>query len=342
MPESNAGKAQDVSPLQYVNESSGTIDDLVTSDCGFRVKGGTQKIIEVLEAHLKEKGVTFKMNTKTTSVVKKRDREFVIKFDGDNPEPEKCDRVVLALPAPAFSTLGKLESIGLREREINFLKKAQYTHVTKFSILTNEEANDEVFYSHEGFEVWRSAPNMLTFLVGGKKINDLETPDDLVDHCLKSYVQAIYKKEIEDRKTVDEVVKKIFNKDQKIITEAIDEKPCHAAPAPRQFRKFIKLSNSAIKLAETGVGIAGTYMLLKDDKDGGYDIGFMECGVRLAQDVVNIMIKQDRLREENEMLDEFFHSTKVRHKDTKMKLREQAYRFVNLITEQDKNHTRGK
>ena len=260
-----------VSAAQFVNESSGELGSFLNSDCGFRVEGGTQRIIDALQNYLKGKGVEFQTNAKLASVTKENGK-FHLGFEGVQPEKggQEFDKVALALTAPTLGKIEGLEALGMKPEERELLQNAQYTHSSKFFVKVKDgvEIDNTCMYSNEGFEAWTSEKGMMTFLAGGEKINEMKGTQ-LAVHCMEAYAKA-HGKKVED----------IFDTapDKMVFGAPDTKKPCYCTPAIEQLMKLGGLFSAVERMAEQGIAFAGTFLPMRG-ADNNVGVGFMEAGL---------------------------------------------------------------
>lgn len=271
---SEAGRdPEKISALQFVNESSKEPGSFLNSDCGYRVKGGTEELIKALHQRLAEKGVKFATGAKLEEV-SKNGAKFNLGFAGEQAEGagQGFDKVALAVPMHDLAEIKGLEALGLKPEEREFLKNAQYTHSAKFFVKLKDgvKLEDANFFSGEGFQTWISDKGMMTVLAGGEKINSMGK-DELVNHVLESYAKA-HGQKVED---LFEITK------ESIAFGAPDtRRPCYGSPAVGQAMDFGALFGAMNRMAEHGLAIVGTYLPLRAAE--GTSIGFMENGLAAA------------------------------------------------------------
>jgi len=270
---------KNISAFQFVNEASGELGSFLNSDCGYRVKGGTEQIIHALKNYLQGKGVEFEMGAKATKVSKENGKfklDFEVMPEKGNQE---FDKVLFALPAPALGKIEGLEVLGLKPEERELLNNTQYTHSSKFFVKLKPDAqvDNTCFFSHDGFQSWISEKGMMTFLAGGETINERKGID-LVHHCLEEYSKAHGKK-------IDDIFE---TAPEKILFGAPDtKKPCYASPSAGQSIGLGGLFGAMDRLAKNGLSFAGTFLPRRDEE--GASIGFMECGANSAARAANLL-----------------------------------------------------
>lgn len=275
--------ADKISAAQFIHEASLEKGNLIASNCGYRVEGGMETVIKALKADLEKKGVTFRMGTEVSGISKNADRFSLALKDGKTVE---SDKVVLATNAHALANINGLESLGLSSQSIEDLGKIQYTHSTKFSIATKGDGKDSCLFSGEGFQAWRSAPGVMTFLVGGEELNRMKGKE-LVQHCLDAYGKA-------QGKSAD----KLFDTSKVVYGGVDSNKPCYCSPAVGQTASLSRLSREFDALAENDIGIVGTFV-----PNSKMQYGFMENGVESAERITSIMQGKERGLEQQKWRD---------------------------------------
>lgn len=270
-----AGRRPDqISALQFVQEASPKKGSLLASDCGFRVEGGTEKIIEALHRLLVQRGVEFRLNTPVARLEAAPGGPRL--WTAGAESPTVAEKLVLALPTPALNRIEGLETLDLTAQEREALQSAQYTAGAKFFVKLKDGVNapQSCFFSSEGFQAWNSEPGMMTFLVGGELAGQKKGAS-LIEHCLQSYAKA-----------QGYAPEQLFHLDpQSMVYGGPDMmKPCYASPAPGQVIGLGSLWQAQDRLARQGVALAGSYLPVRG-KDG-VAVGFMECGVNAALSAV--------------------------------------------------------
>lgn len=279
-----------ISALQFVNEASNELGSFLGSDCGYRVKGGTEELIKALKSHLENKGVDFVQDAKILSVAK-NDGKFSLGFEKMPEEGmQKFDKIALALPAYALAKIEGLEALGMTKEEIELLKNTQYTNSSKFFVKVKDgvEVDNACMFSNEGFEVWTSEKGMMTFLVGGEKANE-KKGIKLIEHCLESYAKAHGKK-------VDDIFE--ITPDKMVFGGADKAKPCYASPALLQAIGLGGLFGTMERMAEQGVALVGTFFPRRDAE--GTSVGFMENGAFSAHRAMQLINKPAIVQEKEQ------------------------------------------
>lgn len=286
---SEAGRdAKHISALQFVNETCSDMSPesgrLLASDCGYRVEGGTEKIIEALKSDLKAKGANFHFNAKAKGISKK-DGKFKVDFE-QPPEnsPAEFDRVVLAVPSHGLSQIQGLGALGLPAEDQQLLAQGQYSQSAKFFVKLKPEAmakiQNDCFFSNEGYQAWCDSPGTMTFLIGGETANSAKGKQ-LMQRMMDSYAKAHGMKASE-----------MFDTEGAVFRGPDEQRPCYASPAPGQTLQFVRMSQSLDRMAQQGVGVVGTY--IPQNKPGGMSIGFMDGGLASSERAVGLMTGIDR------------------------------------------------
>jgi monoamine oxidase len=265
---------KNISAAQFIAETSPAVDTFLSSDCKFRVEGGTQALTDKLRETLEARGVTFHTGSALSTVGKRTDGGIDLGFaSGDLVA---ADKTILALPSYAFKDITGLETLGLSPQALTNLRKTQYTNSFKLTIAFKPgmAPPEGAFYSTEGFQCWSPAPGLLTFLsnadMGGAN------PREFISARLEAFAKA-------HGKTADQMF------DMNFTPGSFDynnpgKAACYASPKVGQGETLAGLQSELPALAKNGIGIAGTYL----PHDGGY--GFMECGVVSAKRSCDLLI----------------------------------------------------
>lgn len=273
--------AKDINALQFVSESSAIPQNLLASDCAWRIEGGTEQLTIALRKYLESKGVTFHMHAEATGVTRHEDGTFGIAFS-NVPESPPYDNLVLAMPAYSLAKLSGLEHIGFSGEEVDTLRNAQYMHGIKFTVKTRRPVARETTFSSDGFQIWSSSPDTVTFLVGGEAVDRLKGRA-LVEDCLKKYARA---------NNTD--AQALFDKRQIVYLDPAS-KPCYASPAPGQALMLGKLAAAQERLADNGVGLTGSFLPCSANDRS---FGFMENGVQSAEHAVALLNARHQERQQ--------------------------------------------
>ncbi len=270
-----AGRRPDqISALQFVQEASPEKGTLLASDCGFRVEGGMEKVIEALHRDLVEHGVEFRLHTPVVKLEATPTGPRI--WSAGTHAPIVADKLVLALPTPALARIEGLESLDLTAKEREVLQSTQYTAGAKFFVKLQDGVSpaQSCFFSPEGFQAWSSEPGLMTFLVGGE-LAEQKKGSALIEHCLQSYAKA-----------QGYLPEKIFHLDpQAMVYRGSDARnPCYASPAPGHVIDLGGLWQAQERLAHQGVALAGSYLPVRGKN--GVAVGFMECGINAALSAV--------------------------------------------------------
>lgn len=253
----------EITAAQFANESSPSLARLLASDCGFRVEGGTERIIQALHKHLEERGVRFHTNARLQSLSRAEGNVTNLAFaDGQQVSSKK---VVMALPSYALSKVHGLEAIGLQPEHQQLLDDVQYTSLVKFTIMLKPgvKVPDANLFSRSS-ECWSPAPGLMTFLCHAS--DDIK-PQAFIRERLQNYAQA-YGKNADDMFEIGP---------GKIAFTNPGKAPCWSTPSPKNRLQTEALFSQMDKLADHGIGIAGSYMPLEGT------VGFMECGVAASE-----------------------------------------------------------
>lgn len=275
------------SALQFVNEAGAEPESFFSSDCAYRVEGGTEKIINALEEKLKAAGAHIHTKAPVEEVSK---TETGVKLKLQN-SPEKTldyDNVVVALPLPALGKLQGLESFGLEEADRKLIQDGQYTHSSKFFVPMKEgvTAPEKCLYTGDGFEAWTSEPSMMTFLAGGEKLNEMKGTK-LINYTLEKYAAA-HGMKAEDMFDM--------NPQHMVFGGPNLAKPCYASPAPGQAMGLSGLWHRFSQMAEQGLGVVGTFLPVRGEEGGhpAFSIGFMESGAASAAYMTDRLIERQQ------------------------------------------------
>lgn len=278
---------QQISALQFVNESGMEKGSFLSSDCAFRVEGGTERIIDALKADLEKQGVEFHYNAPLAGV-QKQEGKMTLRFA--DASTQTFDNAVLALPIKALGNIEGLEALGLPASDRKLLQEGQYTHSSKFFVKTKMDVPPATYFSGEGYQAWQSAPGMMTFLAGGEELNQ-KKGIALMERCMESFAKA-------HGTTADA----LFEQDpqQMVYGGPNLAKPCYASPAPGQSLGLAGLWHSFGKLAEQGLGIVGTFLPARhqDGPATEFSVGFMESGLNSAEYMVGKLATRQQQAEQ--------------------------------------------
>ncbi len=257
---------ENINALQFVSEASPDPTRFLASDCGYRVEGGTEKVIDALKAKLEQKGVHIHLNTSIDSVARENGKP-VLHFTDPNIPAAKADKLVVGLPTYAICKLKGIEDfIGPDAKQI--LSETQYTNNVKFTIALKPgtQVPDTNLFSNRGFQCWSSDAGTMTFLANAESLQT-QSPAELIDKCLDAYAQIMGKRSDQ-----------IFDRTPgNIVFSNPGKSPCYATPRPEQ---AIALQQLAQKLEQlpNDIGVVGTFI------PGPHgQIGFMDCGVLSAK-----------------------------------------------------------
>lgn len=273
-----------ISARQYVKEASVDAGQILESNCGYRVEGGMERVIDALKQDLERKGVNIITNSTVTGVSKDSNGFKLNTAEGDTV---RADKVVFALPTKQLASVKGLEELGLSKQAVDTLNTAQYTRAIKFSVATKQDAPDANTYSSEGYQAWKTAPGVVTFLVNADTAEQ-QSPADVVKKYMDSYAKA-------HGTSTD----KLFDSSKIVYGGPNMEKPCYCSPSVGQDAKLANLSREFDELAKSGVGIVGTYI----PQEGKESIGFMENGVQSANRITRVMAQGQALEQETQWRD---------------------------------------
>lgn len=274
--------AYEISALQFLHEVSGEPDALLASDCGFRVAGGTEKIVEALTAKLKEAGVQFETNAALDRVARGQDG---LQLTLRNGHTVQADRLVLALPAYALARVQGLDALGMPASLQQSVGATQYTHGLKLTVKLKPGIKPQqgAFFA-DGYQVWSAKPDEVTFLVNFDAAKGITTTSRAVEYVMQNYAAA--------RGLSAE---QFYDKGPgKMLVSSPGAHACYASPAPGQAMGLEGLRSAFAPLEANGVGIAGSFLPLRTKE--GVELGFMECGVDTAYQLIGRMVPPVRER----------------------------------------------
>lgn len=277
-----------ISALQFVNEVSDVPGSFLKSDCAYRVEGGTEHLIEALRAKLEAQGVQFHTNSKVSAIGKVSEHELNLKIlqEGQDEQTVKHSKVILALPAYALAKIDGLEALGLSHADQKLITHTQYTDNVKFTVRIDPSIKipQGNFFSNEEYQCWSSSPDTMTFLVnkGGREPN----AKALITRCMTSYAEA---NNIDAGKLFAPITP------ENVVFNNPGRTPCYATPKPGQSLALENLGHSLDHLAANGVGVAGTFLPLRN-ADNSLSFGFMEGGLASAQIAAENLLSQSQER----------------------------------------------
>ncbi|MEZ5690946.1 MAG: FAD-dependent oxidoreductase [Rickettsiales bacterium] len=278
---------KNVSALQMLKESSTEYDSLLKSDAGWRVAGGTHKLIEAMRQHLAENGAEFHTGTKLEALAKNDNNKFNLKLSGENTDNlnTEFDRVSLAVPAHALAKISGLEEVGMNSKTKQFLSELQTTHSSKIFIKTKDGADlPKINIFGDKWQAWDGQENVVTFLVGGKELNDMGQ-ENLTKLLMTKYAAALGKKPND-----------IFELDGKSMPKEMvfgapdTTRPCYPSPSVGQSTKASVINSTIEHMAKNGIAISGNFV---PDKYGS--VGFMENAVESAHNSAKLMKENESL-----------------------------------------------
>jgi monoamine oxidase len=279
---------QNINAMQFINEASSELDAIFSSDCAYRVEGGTETIIHALKQKLTESGVHFHANTPIESVRKQADGRTQISVGGENARSIAAEKVIFALPTYALNKVQGLESLGFSPQAKDIIAKTQYTNSIKFTVALKDGvvADSANFFSSKGYQCWSADSNQLTFLCNADEVSSGKTNmKAFVESRLTDYAFA-------NGKSPDALFHPVNVETVSLSNPG--KSPCYASPAPGQLSALEELGGSLDALAENGVGIAGSF--LPHRSPDGLTVGFMECGLNSAQHACDMLLTQEKTR----------------------------------------------
>ncbi len=274
--------ASKASALQLVHEAGSEPGAIIESGCDFRVEGGTERLIQALQAKLTEQGVEFKPGSEITSIAKNDGGSLNLDFKDGNSVQQ--DRVIMALPAYELAQINGLENLGFSADDKQFWSNLQYTDSMKVTIRTKHDIPNENFFSNNRFEVWTSAPGTVTFLIN----NDGGSATERLQEVLEGYARA-----------QGTTASRLFGDAQEYMQKGNisiskpGKRPCYTSPGIGQALRLENMDISLARLAANNVGIAGTFLPVIT-KGGGVALGFMNNGVESAEVAVkNVLCEKE-------------------------------------------------
>lgn len=260
----------EISAAQFIAETSPDTATFLTSDCKLRVEGGTEQIINKLRERLAEHGVTFHTNHALTEISKDAEGKTTLHFKGASPV--HAEKTILATAAYALKDIKGLEHMGFDAAELELLKNTQYTNSVKCTVALQPgaKAPDAAFYGN-GYQAWMPVPGQVTFLANAEGLGTTISPKDLLTGVMSSYA-----------KSCGSSLEKMFDI-SRICFSNPGKSACYASPKPEQLAALEGVHSQVKRLAQHGIGIAGTYI----PHNGAF--GFMECGVVSAKNAVEMM-----------------------------------------------------
>lgn len=265
-----------IGALQFLNETSSDAETMLSSNCKFRVEGGTEQLIVKLREKLEAQGVKFVTGAKVKSAVKTAQGGIDLTFD--NPAHNThVGKTIFALPSYAFNDIGGLETLGFTPEMQSQIAGLQYTNSFKLTVAFKPgmATPDHAFYSTKGYQCWNPSPGLLTFLSNADEIG-AKSPKQVIMERLEDYAKA-------HGSTADAM----FDLGQLDFNNP-GQKACYATPAPGQAKTLEALQSHMPALAAHGVGLAGTYIPLEGN------FGFMECGLVSAKQAVARIVSPEQ------------------------------------------------
>lgn len=262
-----------ISATQFMAETSSTPDTFLSSDCKWRVEGGTEQLIIKLREVLAAKGVQFHTGAELNHVAKQADGKLALSFN-DAAQNTTATKTLIALPTYALAKVQGLGALGMSPESQALIRETQYTNSYKLTIAfkPSMQPPEGAFYSPNGFQCWSPAPGLLTILSTAEQIGVSKTPKQQISEQLEAFAKA-------HGSTIDAMFD-VKNMNYNNPGAA----GCYATPKPGQVHALEKLNAELPALAGNGVGIAGTFMPLEGN------VGFMECGVVSAQKSCDLLV----------------------------------------------------
>lgn len=262
----------EITAAQFAFESSPSVHRLLASDCGYRIEGGTEKIIDALRQHLQARGVHFHTGHRLQALQRQGGTTQLQFATVDGQQQAVTDKLVMALPAYNLAQVQGLESIGLSPVQQQLLADVQYTQLVKFTVTLKPgiEVPDANLFSRNS-ECWSPAPGLLTFLCHAPA--DMK-PQAFIRERLDNYATALGQR-VDDMFDIGP---------GKIALTNPGKAACWSTPSPKNRLQTEALFTYMESLAGQGTGIAGSYMPLEGT------VGFMECGMAASERVAARMI----------------------------------------------------
>ena len=289
--------AGNISALQFANEHSANTDDILASDCAFRVEGGTAKLLDAMRDKLKSAGVHFHMNAPVQSVNKTADGKLHLSIGGEHPQQFETAKFVAALPTYALARINGLDTLGFTPEASKLISDTQYTNSIKFTVALKDgaTADKSTFFSNKGFQCWSPEPHQVTFLANADAVTSGKiNMKNFMQSCMNDYAKGM-------GKPVDALFPPLSAETVSLTSSPANPltnpnaKPCYCSPKPGQMLELEKLGESMDALAANGVGIVGTFIPHRGPE--GLGVGFMECGLNSAQHTCDILVGKEQARE---------------------------------------------
>jgi hypothetical protein len=265
--------SNDISAFRFLHEFNGNSDSVIASDCGFRIEGGTEKLIEALHNDLKSKGVNFKLGNKLESITKTEHGNmlnFVANDETQTKFSKHADKTILAVAAHAIPKIGGLDSLGLSNEALNDFAELKYTdNIIKCTIKLRPDVHVDrsVTLSANGYQAWMPEDNLVTFFIHDDKSAN---PAQTIARVANEYAIADGGKNTTD-------IFMPLNGENVIFAEPKGEKVCYAAPSVSKYFKLMNNSTELDKLLANGIAVTGTFKP-RFSETGIAEVGCMEGG----------------------------------------------------------------
>lgn len=272
--------AANISAAQFIAETSPDMQKFFTSDCSYRVEGGTEQLVARMRDKLAAQGVTFHTGSELESLSRQGDGKLHLAFA--NPEhTTQADRIILALPTYALSKIKGLDTLGFSQQSLADLGNTQYTKSIKYTVAFKPgmETPDAAFFSNCGFQTWSPAPGMLTFLANTENIGSAQSPAKFLTTIMDAYARSH-----------NSTAAEMFDFKKNSFSNP-GSAPCYATPHTAQLDTIEQLRSQLPALAANGIGIAGSFLPHQNS------YGFMECGVASAAQSVDLLLGKEKLAE---------------------------------------------
>ncbi|MDX1974062.1 MAG: oleate hydratase [Rickettsiales bacterium] len=275
-----------ISAFQFINECSDQPDSLLSSDCGFRAQGGTERVIEELEKYLKEKGVEFKTSQKLQSLEKHGDKISLELLGSTEAHIVQTDQMVLALPTYALASIKGLDKLGFSSDLLSSIMETQYTdNNMKLTVALKPGASVKKanMFSANGFQAWIPQDGVVTFLIARR---EGENPKQAIERVTEQFA-ASYGKKADDLfmpRTTENL----------LFSAPTSKQSCYATPAPGQYTALKRVKSQMEQMPNNGVVITGTYLPIESGE--GMGVGFMECGIKASQRAVEKLMEHKKTR----------------------------------------------
>ena len=279
---------ENINAMQFINEASGSLDAIFSSDCAYRVEGGTENMIHALKEKLSERGVHFHTNALVESVQKQANGKINLSLRGEHAGNVVADKVIFALPTYALNKIQGLESLGFDQQARDIIAETQYTNSIKFTVALKDGtvADNANFFSSHGYQCWSADPHQLTFLCNADEVSRGKVSmKSFVESRLTNYAQA-------NGNSPDALFHPVTA--ETVSLSSPGKSPCYASPAPGQLSALEKLGTSLDILSANGVGVAGSF--LPHRNHDGLTVGFMECGLNSAQHSCDMLLEREKPR----------------------------------------------